>query len=161
MNKIPKILTSILMLVFGLSFVIIPVIPTLDYINTKKHYNSETIATLIDTRSRPSMKKKIWGKGNESITQYFAIVGYIADIKPYINEFYTGEAFPGNNGDKLKLFYNPDNPNEFYLSDLYDMPFSIYSIVGMIVFGVAAIILAINDLRKIFYKKILKNNNEK
>ena len=118
--------------------------------NQNKNY-LEVEATI--SRVELSREATIDAEGNREEAMYKIFVKYNVNDFEYENEL--GEMYKQKVGDKIKIVYNPDNPNE--ISQPSNMILNICLLVGGIAALVGGIISAINAVKK--HKK-MKNQEE-
>ena len=82
--------------------------------------------------------------GNREEAMYDIFVKYTVDGKEYDNEL--GEMYEHKVGDKLKIIYNPENPND--ISQPSSMILNIAMLIGGIASLVGGIISIINTVKR-------------
>ncbi len=88
--------------------------------------------------------------GNYVDATYKVYVKYTVDGKEYDNEL--GELSGYKEGEKIKIYYNPEDPNQ--ITQTISLVFPIIMMIGGIVATTAGIISGINAIKK--YKKMKK-----
>ena len=114
--------------------------------NNNKNY-IETTATV--SRTELVSEATTDANGNREEAMYKIFVKYTIDGYEYDNEL--GEMFEKKVGDKIKIVYNPDNPNEI------SQPSNIILNICLLVAGIASLIGGIISIVNV----IKRNKNKK
>lgn len=140
-----------IMVIFALMIALIGVVELMSYKEIKKDCSATTTGIVDyegtgDTHKEDTVEGKYLSTGKYK--KYYNKIIVKTDGRFNIETLYTGQGY-GDEGDELVIYYNPDDPDEYYIDDY---PSTIMG-TAVTMFVLGGIMLALAVILKIFVDK--------